>query len=67
MRFPIPLVIEVDDDQLARFADAAGLPLADGKLRAKDAVDGVRDQVLAAVRRDFTILGVRADISIKQR
>jgi hypothetical protein len=67
MRFPVPLVIELDDDQLTRYADAVDLPRADGQVRAKDAVDQVRAQVLAAVRRDFTTLGIHdADITIKR-
>jgi hypothetical protein len=68
MRFPVPLVIDIPDDQLGRLADATGVPRdGNGKVRAADAVDGVRKQVMAAVARDFEIFGVEAEVSIKGR
>ena len=67
MRFPIPLVVDLDDGQLAKLFDVLDLPRTHGNgVRAKDAVEAVRAQVLAAVRRDFLILGVRADVSVRQ-
>jgi hypothetical protein len=67
VRFPIPLDIEISDDELAGWAAHVGVPIgADGKVRAKDAVALVRAQVLSAVTRDFSVLGVRADVTIKR-
>lgn len=66
MRFPIPLVVELDTEQLARWADASAVAQPDGNVRAKDAVEAMREQVVAAVRRDFGVLGVRADISVRR-
>ena len=63
MRFPVPLAIEISDDQLAAWADKTGVP-RDGQVRAKDAVDGMRAQVLAVLRADFEGLGVDAEITI---
>ena len=66
MRFPIPLVIELDDEQLARWAKSAGVPQTAGQVRAKDAVEGVRSHVVVAVQAHFDEMGVRADVSIKR-
>jgi hypothetical protein len=64
VRFPVPLVIDMTDDQLRQWAEATGVPrTGDGSVRAKDAVDAVRAQVLAAVQ---AVLGQHADISIKR-
>jgi len=67
VRFPVPLIIEIDDTELAGWAEHVEIPVgSDGKVRAKDAVEMVRAQVLSAVGRDFTVLGVKADVSIKR-
>jgi hypothetical protein len=64
VRFPVPLVIDMTDDQLSQWADANGVPRAsDGKVRAKDAVDAMRAEVLAAIR---AVLGEHAQVSIKR-
>lgn len=67
MRFPIPLVVELPDDQLAQWAERVGGPLGGGgPVRAKDAVEAVRGQVLEAVRDRFGALGVQADVTVKR-
>lgn len=64
MRFPVPLVIEMSSEQLSAWADVRGVPRAgDGEVRAKDAVDAVRAQVLAAVTEE---LGRHASVEIKR-
>lgn len=64
MRFPVPLVVDMTDDPLGQRADANGVPRAgDGTVRAKDAVDALRAQVLAVVQGE---LGQHADVSIKR-
>ena len=66
MRFPVPLVIEIPDDQLAAWADKTGTPRAsDGRVRARDAVDSVRGHALVAVQAHFDELGVDAEILIR--
>lgn len=67
MRFPIPLVIDLPDDQLAEWAAGTGVTVPGIPVRAKDAVDAMREQVPEALKAYFTGLGVRAEISIKQR
>ena len=65
MRFPVPLSIEIPDGQLAAWAAGQGVPCSSDVVRAKDAVAGVRAQVLAVLRADFEGLGVGAEIAIK--
>ena len=66
MRFPIPLVVELDDNELAAWAASAGIAQADEPVRAKDAVEGVRSHVVVAVQAHFDEMGVRAGVSIKR-
>lgn len=66
MRFPIPLVIELDDEQLKQLAELADWPQVDGQVRAKDAVEGMRIVVVGAIGLHFSELGVRADVSVKR-
>lgn len=66
MRFPIPLVIELDDEQLAEWAAVTDVAQTQGQVRAKDAVASMRAQVPGAVQMYFQGLGVRADVSVKQ-
>jgi hypothetical protein len=64
VRFPIPLLVEMTDGQLRQWAAAKGVPrAADGKIRAKEAVDAMRAKVLAAVHGE---LAEHADVSIKR-
>jgi hypothetical protein len=65
MRFPVPLVVELNDEQLAAWAKSAGIG-QDGWVRAKNAVEGIRAHVLVAVQAHFDEMGVRADVSIKR-
>ena len=66
MRFPVPLVIEIPDGQLAAWALRLGVHRdEDGRVRAKYAVDGVRAQVLQVLRADFKGLGIDAEITVR--
>jgi hypothetical protein len=63
MRIQVPLVIEMTDEQVKRYAAEYGLPHHDGPLRAKDIVEDVRSSVLSDAQGIF---GDFADVSIKR-
>jgi hypothetical protein len=49
IRIPVTLVIEMDDEQEARYCKSTGLSESE-KVRAKDVVDAARGEVLRLVR-----------------
>lgn len=64
IRIPVTLVIEMDDDQLASYANLNGLG---EKPRAKDVVTEVRSYVLTCIQDAGDFTGGAADVSIKGR
>lgn len=73
IRVQIPLVVEMDEAQVAAYAKEYGLPHHDGPLRTKDIVDDVQASVLSCVQ-DSAAFGSAgrggsrgADVSIKGR
>ena len=64
MRIPVPLVIDMTDQQAADYAAEFGLGDG-GKVMAKDMVNDVRRYVLTALQG--STLGQFADVSIKGR
>lgn len=62
IRIQIPLVIEMDDEQVKEYVRDNNLPNHDGPLRAKDIVEDVRRYV------QYSIQGlIDADVTIKGR
>lgn len=66
MRFLIPVIVDLPDDQLAEWAAVTDVAQTHGQVRAKDAVDAMRAQVPGAIQLYFEGLGVRADVSVKR-
>lgn len=71
MRIPVPLVIEMTDEQVEQYADEYGLPRTDGRVYARHVVEDVRSQVLTLIRDSEafgeTGDGTRgADVTIKR-
>ena len=61
MRIQIPLVVEMNDSEVAAYVAEYGLPHHEGPLRTKDVVDDVRANVLGLVQGSL-----RANVSIKR-
>jgi hypothetical protein len=61
MRIAVPLVIEMNDEQLANYAKFNGLG---EKPRAKDVVAEVRSYVLTCIQDAGDFTGGAADVSI---
>jgi hypothetical protein len=50
MRIQVPLVIDMTDEQVSRYAAEYGLPEGGGKLRARDVVEHVQRRALTCVQ-----------------
>lgn len=67
MRIAVTLVIELSDQQVADYAERAGIPQqATGHFRAKDIVDDVRGYVRNCIQDSAAFGDSGADISIKR-
>ena len=67
MRIAVTLVIDMTDQQVADYADHAGIPVQPtGHFRARDIAENVRGLAFAAVSGTFDGVGSGADISIKR-
>ena len=64
MKIQAPLVIEMTDEQVSRYAAEYGLPHDGGPLRAKHVVDHVRDHILNDAQQGT--LGEFADVTLKR-
>lgn len=64
MRIPIPLVVDMTDEQVAEWASLNQLPGAGSHVMAKDVGDDVRSHVLTVLNSG--ILARFADITIKR-
>jgi hypothetical protein len=64
MRIVVPVVVEMTDQQMADYADWAGLA---EKPRAKDVVESVRRFVVNSAQTGFDHVGSGADAFLKER
>ena len=64
IRVPISIVIEMDDEQVKNYASEYGLTVDGVRIRAKDIVQDVRENVLHSVQGYFDDF---ADVTMKGR